>query len=113
VTEELGRAALDWHALYRLGPDAPWSECRLLDVTLTDATIELLDVPAPAVPEEQPVFLQIDSIADDDVGITMSAVVRDTCASHGTGAPVVRIEFRARREEQLLLHLLVRLHTLV
>ena len=61
--------------------------------------------------DEQPFFLQIDTIADDEVGIMMRAVVRDV-ELRETGAPVVQIEFSARREEQLLLHLLVRLHAL-
>ena len=109
---ELERTRLDWRAQYRCDPDAPWSECTLLDVTLTEATVELADAPSSEIVDEQPFFLQIDTIADDEVGITMCAVVRRV-ELRETGVPVVQIEFRARREEQLLLHLLVRLHALV
>lgn len=106
------RASLAWDARYRLDPDASWSTCRLLDVTLTDAEIELSDsLPIDRV-EDQPFFLQIDTIAEDQVDLTMRAVVRDVSLDD-TGMPVARVEFDARREERLLLQLLVRLHTLV
>jgi len=111
VAEECDRASFDWSAQYRLDPDAPWSSCRLLDVTLVDAAVALDDVPTEVV-EGQEFSLQIESIAADDVGIRMGAVVREV-THHDAGAPTVRIEFRAGREEQLLLHLLVRLHALV
>jgi hypothetical protein len=110
VDEDLSRESLDWQAHYRLDPDSPWTECRMVDVTLTTATVELGDELPDDALDEHPFFLQIDSIADDDVGIVMQAVVRD--AQPGGAGPVVEIEFRARREEQLLLHLLVRLHAL-
>ena len=109
---ELERTRLDWRAQYRCDPDAPWCECTLVDVTLTEATIELDETPAREIVAGQAFELQIDTIADDDVGITMRAVVLHV-ELDADGTPVVQIEFSARREEQLLLHLLVRLHALV
>ena len=112
MTDEFERGSLDWRARYRSDEDGPWAECTLVDVTLTEATIELADAPTSEIVAGQAFELQIDTIADDDVGITMRAVVLH--AEPGpTGTSVVQIEFSARREEQLLLHLLVRLHALV
>jgi hypothetical protein len=105
-------AEIDWRAQFRVDPAAAWSECRLVDISLTGARLELLDEPADLGPAGHPCFLQISSIAGDDVGIVMRAVV--VAHERGdTGRPVVEIEFDARREESILLHLLVRLHALV
>jgi hypothetical protein len=89
-----------------------WSECQLLDISLTGALVELAgDVPDGPVCD-LPFALQIDSIAEDDVGVTMRArVLAVECRD--ADMIVAEIEFDARREERLLLHLLVRLHTLV
>jgi hypothetical protein len=105
------RGAIDWHAQYRLDPATSWSECRLLDITLTGALIELPDDP-PHLLADHPFFLQISSIADDDVGIVMRAVVTVHEPAHH-GISVIEIEFDGRREERMLLTLLVRLRTLV
>ena len=112
MTGELERAPLDWRARYRGDLEGPWAECTLVDVTLTEATIALAETPTSEIVGGQPFELQIDTIADDDVGITMRAVVLHVELG-AAGIPVVQIEFSARREEQLLLHLLVRLHALV
>jgi hypothetical protein len=56
--------------------------------------------------------LQIDSIADDEVGITVNATIQRV-ARNDDGTVVADVEFSARREERMLLHLLVRLHELV
>ncbi len=112
VDEELLPRAVDWRARYRLDPAAPWADCRLLDITLTGAVIELTEELPDGEYAEHPFHLQIDTIADDDVGITMQAVIQD-CGRNDAGQPIVGIEFSARREERLLLTLLVRLHTLV
>ena len=112
MTDEFERGSLDWRARYRGDADPTWAECTLVDVTLTEATIELAEAPAREIVAGQAFELQIDTIADDDVGITMRAVVLDV-EPGADGTPVVQIEFNARREEQLLLHLLVRLHALV
>jgi hypothetical protein len=106
------RDPIDWHARYRIDPATTWSDCRLLDVTLTGAFVELSG-PVPDDPTcELSFVLQIDSIADDDVGITMQASIQNL-EHTDTGTVIAEIAFRARREEQLLLHLLVRLHSLV
>lgn len=104
--------ALNWRAQYRLDLAAPWSECWILDLSLAGAVVELAhDLPGDGRTRQQ-IFLHVDSIAGDDVGVVMRAVVigheRPTL-----GGPVVDIEFDARREESLLLHLLVRLRALV
>lgn len=85
----------------------------MLDVTLNGAALELGDDDALAdAAIGAPCLLQIDSIAEDDVGIVMQAVV---CGMRegDAGRLVLDVEFSARREERLLLHLLVRLHALV
>jgi hypothetical protein len=68
------------------------------------------DVPDDIV--ERPLLLQIDSIADDEVGITVNATIQGV-ERNDDGTVVAAVEFSARREERMLLHLLVRLHQLV
>jgi hypothetical protein len=110
-------AAVHWRARFRIeavpepSESPEWSECRVVDVTLTGATVELLDA-SQDVTNDQRCLLQIDSIAADDVGIVMRAVARGRW-SGDDGRSVLDIEFDARREESLMLHLLVRLHALV
>ena len=96
----------EWGARWRTEPQAGWTACRVLDVTLSGAVLQVAD-DAVAAPIGETCFLQIDSIAEDEVGVTMRAVVV------GAEGCCVEVEFEARREEQLLLHLLVRLHALV
>ncbi len=106
--------AVDWRAQYRIDPATSWSECRLLDISLTGAVVEVGDEVPHGVRAGHPFFLQIDSIAEDDVGIVMRAVICDhERGDTDAGRSVVEIEFSARREERILLHLLVRLHALV
>ena len=104
--------AKSWGVTYRFGTDEEWCECRLLDISLDGGVIELGGpVPDDSV-AEQSLVLQIDSIADDEVGITMPAtVLRIERATDGS--VIVEVAFSARREERMLLHLLVRLHELV
>ena len=113
VAEVAARSrAESWGATYRIGDDEDWSGCRLLDITLDGASIELCgDVPDGVV-DELPFVLQIDSIVDDEVGITMPATIEHLERS-ATGSVVAEVGFSARREERMLLHLLVRLHELV
>jgi hypothetical protein len=103
--------AESWGATYRIGDDEAWSGCRLLDISLDGGLIELVgELPEDAA--ELPFVLQIDSIADDEVGITVNATIQNI-QQNATGSAVAEVEFSARREERMLLHLLVRLHELV
>jgi hypothetical protein len=105
------RGESGWSARYRVGP-GDWAECRLVDISLTGARVQIFG-PAPVgLLGERAFFLQIDSIAEDDVGITMKASIQQV-EQDVDGRRIAHIEFSARREEQLLLHLLVRLHELV
>ena len=95
-------------------PAAPWSDCRLLDISLTGAEIELPgELPVDGGDVDHPFFLQIDTIAEDQVGITMRAVFQDSSSDDAGDGAGPEIVFNARREERLLLTLLVRLHTFV
>jgi hypothetical protein len=103
--------AESWGASCRIDDDEVWSACRLLDISLDGGTIELSgDVPDDVA--ELPLLLQIDSIADDEVGITVNATIQRVARSDD-GTTIAEVEFSARREERMLLHLLVRLHELV
>jgi hypothetical protein len=103
--------AESWGASCRIGDDQAWSACRLLDISLDGGMIELSgDIPDDAA--EVPLLLQIDSIADDEVGITVNATIQGV-ERNDDGTVVAEVEFSARREERMLLHLLVRLHQLV
>lgn len=97
----------EWGARWRAESQSGWTACRVLDVTLSGAVLELAGTAAAQAPVGETCYLQIDSIAEDDVGITMRAVVV------GGERGCVELEFDARREERLLLHLLVRLHAVV
>ena len=105
------RDSAGWGARCRVGDDGAWSDCRLVDITLTGALIELADDVPDGSLDELPFFLQIDSIAEDEVGIIMRAVIRRV--EQDDGRSIADIEFSGGREERILLHLLVRLHTLV
>jgi hypothetical protein len=104
--------AESWGATYRIGDDETWSSCRLLDISLDGASIELSGVVVEDDLAEVPFLLQIDSIADDEVGITVRATIQHL-EQRDDGSVVAEVEFSARREERMLLHLLVRLHELV
>jgi hypothetical protein len=104
--------AQTWGATCRIGADVAWSRCRLLDLSLDDALIELDgELPAGSL-VGLPLVLGIESIAGDDVGITMQATIQ-RLELGADGGIVAAVRFAARREERMLLHLLVRLHELV
>jgi hypothetical protein len=109
---DASRRAQSWGVTYRFGSDQDWCACRLVDISLDGGVIEL----GGAVPEgpfdELSFVLQIDSIADDEVGVTMPATVQRVTRGED-GSVVADVAFSARREERMLLHLLVRLHELV
>jgi hypothetical protein len=106
------RESAGWCARYRIGDEGAWSECRLLDISLTGAAVELSGDVDDGPVGELPLLLQIDSIADDEVAITMRAT-NSSLEHRATRGHVAEIEFSGRREERILLHLLVRLHELV
>jgi hypothetical protein len=116
VSVAAGRApshqAKSWGVTYRFDTDEHWSECRLLDISLDGGVIELCGAVSDGSFAEQSLFLQIDSIADDEIGITMPATVQ-RIERAADGSVVAEVAFSARREERMLLHLLVRLHELV
>jgi hypothetical protein len=105
------RDAAEWSAHYRFHNDGDWRECSVLDISLDCAEIELRD----ARPDDGfagPFFLQIDSVAEDEVGVVVGAEIRHREVLDD-GRLIVGVEFSARREERMLLHLLVRLHAYV
>jgi len=105
------RDAGDWSAHYCFDHRGDWRECSVVDISLDRAEIELRD----AHPEEAvsgPFFLQIDSVAEDEVGVIVGAEIRHR-EMLDDGRVIVGVEFSARREERMLLHLLVRLHAYV
>ena len=104
--------AKSWGVTYRFGADESWSACRLLDISLDGGVVELSGADPDGAFNEQSLVLQIDSIADDEVGITMPATV-ERVERAADGRVVAEVAFSARREERMLLHLLVRLHELV
>jgi hypothetical protein len=106
------RRAPSWGVTYRIGPDDDWCACRLLDISLDGGVVELDGDLPDGPPTALPFLLQIDSIADDDVGIQVPATIRHVDRS-APDAVIAEVEFSARREERMLLHLLVRLHQLV
>jgi hypothetical protein len=107
-SDQADRDTAEWSAHYRFDDGGEWRQCSVLDISLDCAEIELRD----ARPEEGaagPLFLQIDSVAEDDVGVIVGAEIRQRDAQDD-GRVIVGVEFSARREERMLLHLLVRLH---
>jgi hypothetical protein len=104
--------AKSWGVTYRFGTDQEWNACRLLDISLDGGVVELSGADPGGSVAEQSLVLQIDSIADDEVGITMPGTVQ-RIERAADGRVVAEVAFSARREERMLLHLLVRLHELV
>jgi hypothetical protein len=98
----------DWSAHYRFDHGGDWRECSVVAISLDDAEIELFDG-RPDEGRSGPFFLQIDSVAEDEVGVIVGAEIRQ-CEVLDDGRVIVGVEFSARREERMLLHLLVRLH---
>jgi hypothetical protein len=102
------RDAAEWSAQYRFDHDGDWRDCSVLDISLDWAEIELRDT-RPDEGTPGPFFLQIDSVAEDEVGVIVGAEIRHREVMDD-GRLIVGVEFSARREERMLLHLLVRLH---
>ena len=109
---DASRRAQSWGVTYRFGSDQDWCACRLVDISLDGGVIELGGAVPDGPFDELSFLLQIDSIADDEVGVTMPATVQRVTRGED-GSVVADVAFSARREERMLLHLLVRLHELV
>jgi hypothetical protein len=100
------RYPADWSARYRLDGDDPWRDCRIADVSLDGAALEVHD--ATLVEGlDGPIDLQIISITGGDVAFTVRGVIRRRWQSEN-GQVMVGLEFSVlRAEERNLLHLLV------
>src|SRR6476659_5319990 len=69
------RYPADWAARYRLDPDDDWRACRVVDVSLGGAALEL----AATTPGEGltgPLHLEIASVSGDQVGVNVRANIR-------------------------------------
>jgi hypothetical protein len=99
------RYPADWSAQYRLDPNDEWRYCRVVDVSFDGASLELTG--ATAVEGlVGPIHLQISSVAGDQVGVSIRAVIRRHVQLDGR--VIVGVEFSVLRdEERNLLHLLV------
>ena len=99
------RYLTDWSAQYRLDPDDEWRACLVLDVSLDGAALELSDT--ALVGGLGLLHLQIASVADDQPGVVIRAVIRRTSQADG-GRVIVGVEFSVlRADERQLLQLLV------
>ena len=100
------RYLTDWSAHYRLDPDDEWRACRVLDVSLDGAALELSDTALVGGLVGQ-LHLQIASVAGDQPGVVIRAVIRRTSQADG-GRVIVGVEFSVlRADERQLLQLLV------
>ena len=106
--ERSPRDAAEWSAHYRFAHETDWRACSVLDISLDCAEIELHDARSDEGVAGA-FFLQIDSVAEDEVGVIVGAEIRHRDVTDD-GRLIVGVEFSARREERMLLHLLVRLH---
>jgi hypothetical protein len=101
-----------WSARYRFDPLSGWRECRIVDLSFEGATVELDDI-ARGEAVIGKLDLEISSIASDQVGVTLRTVIRGADRLPA-GRVVVDVGFAHwRREESLLLHLLVGLRNYV
>lgn len=102
------RSISDWVARYRYNPNSEWRSCRVVNVSVDDAAVELDDV-LRHEPVTGRFYLQISSVAGDEVGVTIRADPRHHVRS-ADGRPIAGIEFDTlRSEERDLLRLLVAL----
>ncbi len=100
------RTAAEWSARYRFDDRAAWRECLIVDLSFAGAAVELYDV-APHEPLVGGLDVEISSIARDEVGVALRTIVR-RANRLSAGRVIVGVEFaHRRREESLLLHLLV------
>jgi hypothetical protein len=105
------RDPADWPARYQFDAHSDWRDCRIIDLSFEGAAVELYDV-EPVDPLVGRLNLEISSIASDQVGVALRTVIRRVDRPSDRGV-VVDVDFAQRREESLLLHLLVRLRNYV
>ena len=99
------RYPADWTARYRLDPNDAWRGCRVIDVSFDGAALELMSI-SLVDGLVGPIYLQISSVAGDQVGVGIRAVIRRR--EQLDGRVIVGVEFSVlRAEERNLLHLLV------
>jgi acetamidase/formamidase len=104
------RYAADWAARYRLDERDEWRVCRVVDVSLDGAALELVDVTF-VEGLTGPIVVQVASISGDQIGVTLRAVIRRH-EQLDNGRMLVGVEFSVLRdEERNLLRLLVGLRT--
>jgi hypothetical protein len=105
------RYAADWAARYRLDERDEWRACRVVNVSLDGAALELVGVTFVEA-LTGPIIVQIASISGDEIGVTVRAVIRRH-EQLESGQVLVGVEFSVLRdEERRLLRLLVGLRNL-
>jgi hypothetical protein len=101
------RHPADWSTRYRLEPVTEWRDCRMIDVSMRGAAIELYDL-ADGEALTGRMFLEIASIAGDQVGVAVSGLLQRG-ARLDSGRVIVSVELLGLRPDQTkLLRLLVR-----
>ena len=106
--EDVGapRTAAEWSARYRFDAGSEWRQCLIVDLSFDGAAVQLYDV-APHEALVGPLDVEISSIARDEVGVALRTIIRDA-DRRSADRVIVDVEFAHwRREESLLLHLLV------
>ena len=106
--DQAPRDSGSWSAQYRFDVEDRWRQCDVVDISLDAAEVELHEAARDQL-RPGPFYLQIDSVADDQVGIIVGAVLRRHEVL-SDGRVLASVQFSDRREERMLLHLLVRLH---
>jgi PilZ domain len=104
------RYPTDWLAQYRYDPSSDWRPCRVVNVSRTGAEVELGE-PLVHEPVTGLFFLQVRSVAGDEVGVTIRAHLRRRVRTED-GRAVAGIEFQPLDDhEASLFHLLIGLRT--
>ena len=102
----------NWSARYRFDTTAEWRDCRIIDVSLDGAAVELYNHNAVESITGM-LHLEIDSGAGDQIGVALGAQIRHSVRLQDVRL-LVGVEFAALgRDERNLLHLLIGLRSLV
>jgi hypothetical protein len=102
----------DWAATYRFDPRVPWRHCRVIDVSLDGAAIELY-----GTDDDEPLtgglYVQVGSVVEDEQGIVIRTMARRQVRM-ASGRVIVGVEFGTLHpDERQLLQLLVSLRSFV